>query len=90
MEHEEKLVFLSHLKKNLLMYLFIFVRAEFSSLCEGFFQLWRVRAALHGGLQASGCGGFSCRKSLGSEVLGLRSRSPRVPEHRLSGCGMQA
>ena len=58
-------------------YLFIYFCCSGSSFCAGFLQLRRAGAALHCGVWASQCGGFSC-----CEAGAL--------EHGLSSCATEA
>ena len=50
-----------------------------------FFQLWRAGAALHCGMCASHCSGFSCCRA---RALGMRASV--VVAHGLSSCGARA
>ena len=57
------------LSLNVFRHLFIFGCAGSWLLCGSFLSLWRVEAALGGGVQASHCGGFSC----GAQTPGTRA-----------------
>ena len=71
---------------NLFIYLFIyFWLCSVSLLHAGFLQLWRTRATLRHGVQASHCGGFSCCRA-----QALLARASVVVARRLSSCGSWA